>query len=251
MNILAQEISSNPDFLLEDLRGYNAKRARSCLDSDQTNSLRLADAWREGSVKIKLPAEDKVRRPQGETTAPELEVHGIQYRPLLDTIYSALDDPRSPPLHFTPYKEYWQPDASRPPERIYGEMYSSDVWIEAHDEIQKLPKKDEIDNFVLPVILYSDSTHLANFGTASLWPLYMFLGSVSKYTRSKPTEAVCHHLAYIPSVSSHFVEDFESVVNIFCSSSPEMSKMYTTSTLDGPRLRRPLLISSESSCKPC
>lgn len=158
------------------------------------------DHWREGSVKIKMPAEDKVKRTRGETRAPELEVSGIQYRPLLETIYAALDDPETPPFHYTPYKEYWKPFPDSTPERVYGELYSSNAWIEAHDEVQQLPKTDGIDHFVLPIILYSDSTHLANFGNASLWPLYMYLGGVSKYMRCKSTEMVCYHLAYIPSV---------------------------------------------------
>ena len=105
-------------------------------------------------------------------------------------------------MHYTPYKEYWKPFPESSSERVYGELYSCDDWLEAHEEVQKLPKLHGIDNFVLPVILYSDSTHLANFGTASLWPLYCYLGGISKYSRCKSTEAVCHHLAYIPSVKS-------------------------------------------------
>ncbi|KAG2739586.1 hypothetical protein P692DRAFT_20755993, partial [Suillus brevipes Sb2] len=36
---------------------------------------------------------------------------------------------------------------------------------------------------------------------ASLWPIYLFFGNQSKYTRGKPTACACHHLAYIPNVS--------------------------------------------------
>ncbi|EJC99726.1 uncharacterized protein FOMMEDRAFT_34037, partial [Fomitiporia mediterranea MF3/22] len=34
---------------------------------------------------------------------------------------------------------------------------------------------------VLPLILYSDSMHLANFGSVSLWPIYMYFRGQSKY----------------------------------------------------------------------
>ena len=54
------------------------------------------------------------------------------------------------------------------------------------------------------LMFWSDSTHLANFGTAKLWPIYMFLGNLSKYTRSHPTAHACHHLAYIPSLPDWF-----------------------------------------------
>ncbi|KAI0647705.1 hypothetical protein C8Q79DRAFT_999321 [Trametes meyenii] len=45
---------------------------------------------------------------------------------------------------------------------------------------------------------WSDSTHLADFGTASLWPIYVQFGNQSKYERAKPSARACHHAAYIP-----------------------------------------------------
>jgi hypothetical protein len=51
-------------------------------------------------------------------------------------------------------------------------------------------------------MLWSDSTHLTSFGHALLWPLYLYLGGLSKYTRAKPSSFAAHHLAYIPKV--HF-----------------------------------------------
>ena len=49
-------------------------------------------------------------------------------------------------------------------------------------------------------MLWSDSTHLTSFGNASLWPIYLYLGNQSKYTRGKPTSFARHHMAYIPKV---------------------------------------------------
>lgn len=48
----------------------------------------------------------------------------------------------------------------------------------------------------------SDSTMLAAFGTAKLWPLYMFYGNDSKYKRAKPTEKLFETVAYFEKVSS-------------------------------------------------
>ncbi|KAK7679638.1 hypothetical protein QCA50_017350 [Cerrena zonata] len=53
-------------------------------------------------------------------------------------------------------------------------------------------------------MLYSDSTHLANFGDASLWPLYLYFGNQSKYERVRPATGSCHHVAYIPKLSDSF-----------------------------------------------
>ena len=49
-------------------------------------------------------------------------------------------------------------------------------------------------------MIWSDSTALAQFGTASLWPIYLYIGNQSKYTRAKPTSMSAHHLAYLPKV---------------------------------------------------
>jgi hypothetical protein len=77
--------------------------------------------------------------------------------------------------------------------------------LEEDAKIQAQPR-DASDNpntevAIAPILVWSDSTHLANFGTASLWPIYIFFGNLSKYTRGKPTAFAAHHLAYIPSVS--------------------------------------------------
>jgi hypothetical protein len=42
--------------------------------------------------------------------------------------------------------------------------------------------------------------HMANFGTASIWPLYTYFLNLSKYVRARHTSGTCHHIAYIPSV---------------------------------------------------
>ncbi|RPD63598.1 hypothetical protein L227DRAFT_584613 [Lentinus tigrinus ALCF2SS1-6] len=81
------------------------------------------------------------------------------------------------------------------------------IFIRPFSEIQKKAATDrepgdaeDIEYVVAPVQIYSDSTHLANFGTASLWPIYLFFGSLSKYIRSRPNAFATHHLAYIVSL---------------------------------------------------
>ncbi|KAJ3017812.1 hypothetical protein NUW54_g498 [Trametes sanguinea] len=48
--------------------------------------------------------------------------------------------------------------------------------------------------------LYSESTHLTDFGHASLWPISIYFLTQSKYTRGHPSVFPVHHLAYIPSL---------------------------------------------------
>ncbi|KAG2336125.1 hypothetical protein BDR05DRAFT_978853 [Suillus weaverae] len=55
-----------------------------------------------------------------------------------------------------------------------------------------------LETVIAAIMLWSDSTHLASFGNASLWPIYLFIGNQSKYICGKPTSFAAHHLAYIP-----------------------------------------------------
>jgi len=63
---------------------------------------------------------------------------------------------------------------------------------------------------MIGMMIWSDSTHLTSFGTASLWPVYLYFGNQSKYTRAKPSEFAAHHLAYIPKVISRLQHATES-----------------------------------------
>ncbi|KIO00412.1 hypothetical protein M404DRAFT_49710, partial [Pisolithus tinctorius Marx 270] len=69
---------------------------------------------------------------------------------------------------------------------------------------------------VTAIMLWSDLTHLANFGHAALWPIYLYLGNQSKYVCAKPNSFAAHHVAYIPKLSDK-IQDF------YC-------KVYGTST---------------------
>ena len=77
--------------------------------------------------------------------------------------------------------------------------------LEADAKIRAKPRvpsdAPDVEYVVLPLLFWSDTTQLANFGSASLWPIYLYFGNLSKYVRGRPTEFAVHHLAYIPSVS--------------------------------------------------
>ena len=42
----------------------------------------------------------------------------------------------------------------------------------------------EVEIGLVPILIWSDSTQLANFGNTSMWPIYVFFGFVSKYIRA-------------------------------------------------------------------
>jgi hypothetical protein len=114
---------------------------------------------------------------------------------------SALADITSQRFHFSPFKRFWM-SPSGTTVRCYDEVYTSDEWIEAHDNLQKQKNEPgcKLEKVILGLMFWSDSTHLASFGTASVWPLYMYFANLSKYVRCKPSSGASHHVAYIPSV---------------------------------------------------
>ncbi|KAG2338730.1 hypothetical protein BDR05DRAFT_977988 [Suillus weaverae] len=63
------------------------------------------------------------------------------------------------------------------------ELYTSDAWLEAQDNIQKLPKEPgcSLERIIAGLMFFSDATHLANFRTAKAWPLYLYFGNLTKY----------------------------------------------------------------------
>ena len=102
-------------------------------------------------------------------------------------------------MHWTP--DLYDPDKS---ERIYGEAYSTDAMIHAQAEVDKLPRSqgDTMERIALGLMLASDLSQLTNFGSASVWSIYLMFANQSKQERTKPLCHAVHHLAYVPSVSS-------------------------------------------------
>ncbi|KAI0363060.1 hypothetical protein BV20DRAFT_959073 [Pilatotrama ljubarskyi] len=95
--------------------------------------------------------------------------------------------------------------------RIRSELYHSDAVWEEDLRMRARPREagdsDDLEYIIAPLIIYSDSTHLTNFGWASLWPVYLYNGSESKYTRGRPSAYSAQHAAYIPSLPNT-IQDF-------------------------------------------
>ncbi|THU77289.1 hypothetical protein K435DRAFT_824372 [Dendrothele bispora CBS 962.96] len=194
------------------------------------------DGWLEGSVTLRLPAEGIK---QAESGAPEYVVDGIFYRKLLILIRNAFQSPISKTFHFVPFKLYRTTSSpfstistSSPStphmQRLFSEVYNSEAMIQEHEKImiseskkfqsQHDPRVPTPENVVAAILLWSDATHLASFGTASLWPVYPFFGNQSKYRRSKPTMFAAHHLAYLPNLPPALQEFYKKTFGIAASS---------------------------------
>ena len=148
---------------------------------------------------IKVPLPLSRTRYASEDDAHMLEVKFV-HRSLGEVVKSGVQDfASSHNFHWRGFKQFWRSSEGEPEQRVYGEVYTSDTFLEMES---KLPDIEgcTLEKAIVPLLVYSDSTHLANFGTASLWPIYIWFGNISKYVRIKASSFAAHHLAYLPSV---------------------------------------------------
>jgi len=205
LNRLVNEVILSPDFSPAELVGFRAAKEANLMDKYLASGVQGAqtssparDQWLETSVFISLPC-DGVKH-ASEAVAPKFEVKGLYHRRIVEVVRSALAEPAAQKFHLFPFREYWKPSPDEPPERIYSEAFTADYFLGQYENILHTnPQKKRIP-VVIGMMIWSDSTHLASFGTASLWPIYLYFGNQSKYTRAKPSEFAAHHLAYIPKV---------------------------------------------------
>jgi Plavaka transposase len=203
LNSLVKDVINPSDFQKEHLDKFSAKRELERLDDEDNTSYPFSNenVWKVSTVSIPLPAEGV--KHVSENAAPVLEVPGVHHRNLVEAITTAFQDETAKRFHYTPHHLYWKPTPESEPERIITDLFNSDAFIGEYKELLKRPPPSPalyIEMAIAAMMIWSDSTHLADFGTASLWPIYLFFGNQSKYSRAKPSDFAAHHVAYIPSV---------------------------------------------------
>ncbi|KAJ3562565.1 hypothetical protein NP233_g9492 [Leucocoprinus birnbaumii] len=204
---LVNDVLLAPDFDSKELRGFSAEQEGKRIDEEtgmagmNSKVFSVRNGWKVSLVELKVPIEG-VECPNGEDDASRFTVHGVQHRSLTGVIEGAFRDPAAAAFHYAPHKVFWQKEPDGPPERVFTELYNSDAFLEEHAKIKQQAQISgpdaNLETAVAAIMLWSDATHLANFGTASLWPIYCYFGNQSKYERLKPTNFAAHHLAYIP-----------------------------------------------------
>ncbi|KAI0754545.1 hypothetical protein C8Q80DRAFT_1117222 [Daedaleopsis nitida] len=133
------------------------------------------DEWRETPVKLSVPLHKRAANPG----THDFEVTALWHRKCLAAIRARLTDPEAfSHFHLEPYQLIWDSsgDSSRS-NRVYGEAYTSQVFI---------------------------NTHLTDFGHDKLWPLYMAFGNESKYRRAELSTRAFDHVAYFGSLPPAF-----------------------------------------------
>jgi hypothetical protein len=211
---LVKKVLLHSDFILDDLADFNANRELNRLvnfstvgpQDPPTNSgrtvipvdYRPSDGWRLGRVTLKVPGKWKKKE-----NVPEIIIDNIPYRNPLDIVCSAFQDKQFLNYHLKGFTEIWKPSDQESEEQLYSEVYSSPAYLEMEDEVRMKRLKswpNILETVVLPWLWASDSTHLAAFGSASLWPGYLSFGSLSKYIRTKVSSLSMYHVVYFKTV---------------------------------------------------
>ncbi|KAF7293837.1 hypothetical protein HMN09_01179600 [Mycena chlorophos] len=194
------EYLKNPLFKLADLMDFDLKAQTQRFDQFlRGETSEVKDGWQTGSVTIDVP--DHRRRKDDEPLL-QYSIPDLHFRDLTETITATLSDATARVFHFTPFRQFWQPRDGGPAQRVHDEIFSSEAYIEEYIKLQRQPPEPgcTLERGIVALMFWSDATHLANFGTASLWPVYLFFGNLSKWVRGKPRARACHHVAYMPKV---------------------------------------------------
>ncbi|KAG2055844.1 hypothetical protein BDR06DRAFT_1044714 [Suillus hirtellus] len=156
------------------------------------------DGWKETATEILVPTRERNLSRNGQL----FTIPGFQYRLLTAVICAAFSEAASKWFHFTPFKRFWTSPVTGQEQCLYDELYTSDAWIGAYNDLQKQKRSDScpLERVIARLMFWSDSMHLAQFGNASAWPVYLFFGNQSKYMCACPTSSACHPVAFIPTL---------------------------------------------------
>ena len=207
------KIVGHPDFRPKDVAGKNWRIIDSQLSQEPSKGPSKEDEWEDDDdsrlagwtktpIKINVPFHKRTLQPGPK----EFNAGFLHHRKLMSVITERITRPSiHPHLHFEPYKLFWQPGGSTDsePVRVHGELYTSEAFIEAHNELQDSPPEPGCDlpRVVLGLMFASDGTQLTTFSSAKLWPVYLTIGNESKNRRSKPSCHAFEHVAYLETAS--------------------------------------------------
>jgi len=155
--------------------------------------------WMKTPIKIDIPFHKRTLHPG----TKEFDTGILHHRKLISVIQQKLTWlSNHPHLHFEPYELFWQPNDTAGLIRVYGELYTSDAFLQAHHEVQNSIGEPGCDlpHVVLGLMFASDGTQLTTFSNAKLWPVYLMFGNESKDRRSKPSCHAFEHVAYLETV---------------------------------------------------
>lgn len=204
------DIVGATDFRLEDIRNTQwgtIDRVLGLNDFDDKNEQwewEDKDAgWKRTPITIDIPFHQRMRVPGSQRHLVGHLYHRSIISIIKEKLANVIDDKN---LHYEPYELNWCPTPAGEDVRVYGELYTSPAFFAAHRKLQNSPSEPGCDlpRCVVALMLWSDATHLTDFGNSKLWPAYLFFGNESKYNRCKPSMNLANHIAYFQTVRSMY-----------------------------------------------
>jgi len=203
---LVHSVLLNPQFQLSDLEKFNATNENRKANAAKEKASFLR-SFHDASVEINVPSGS------AQEASWMFSISGLHYHHITTLIKEMFESPISKNFHFSPFKLFRKFPNSEDSHRIYSEIYNSDVLLDEHDKVQRSPTDDatcKCKKVVAALMFWSDATHLASFGTAKMWPIYLLFGNLSKYIRCQPNSGAMKHLAYIPSLPDSLQDQLKS-----------------------------------------
>jgi hypothetical protein len=200
------QIVGHPSFCPEDVSGKNWRLIDAKLSGEHVggpndedsvaNNLKDDADWIKTPVKISVPFHSRMLHPGPK----DFDAGILHHRRLISVIKEKVT--RTAHLQFEPYEFFWKPNNATEPVRVYGELYTSEAFFDAHRMLQDSPGESacELPRVVLGLMFASDGTQLTAFGSAKLCPVYLTFGNESKDRRSKPSCQAFEHIAYLETV---------------------------------------------------
>lgn len=208
---LLKTVYKDKEFVSADVMTKSFKRLKKAVENYQSDPFYKSDGWKESSVAISVPLGKP--RPGGQPEFPpaaEFAVPGLRHRSIVDVVHRVIrTDPNVRDFHLHPFRQYVQNQDGKPPSRVIDDIYSSDAMMDEYEKLQRSPREPGciFERVIFALQFWSDATLLANFGSAKLWPIYMYFGNQPKWARSRSDKHACHDIAYIPSLPAAF-QDF-------------------------------------------
>ena len=193
INRLVCDVLHHPDFWLDDLKHFNAVHKNRKADATEENPLFLL-SFMHTNISINMPSGSKHSSPHS------FSIPGLYYQKISCLIQEAFESPISRHFHLSPFNLYRKHPDGEADKRVYSELYNSDIFYDEHDNIQHALSNNQTckrEKVVAALMFWLDATHLAMFGTAKMWPVYLLFGNLLKYIHLKPNSRAIKHLMYI------------------------------------------------------
>ena len=143
VNRLVKDVLLDPDFKLEDLQGFKVARENQRSNTAEQKSP-FFDSFQMADISIQVPSGTS-GIPPGTFSVP-----GLVYRKLTAVIQAAFSSPLASQFHFSPFKLFHR-SPSGEEERVFSEVYNSDVFIEEHDKVRVVARSFVNNASALPM----------------------------------------------------------------------------------------------------